>query len=163
MNRRDINSINDIFQRVMKSQGSSYMKTLFESNETTNTGSQDPAALYSYGPDKLRINHFTKNGAINSTATFSPRGIQGSDLLGSDNIVVFFTKRGSDTENDILHNRTGPAVIFEQGGEGNEFFFIDGQPADQDEIEIGQTKAAVDADEDVRDTFGDFDPDDPFK
>ena len=31
---------------------------------------------------------------------------------GSKNIVMFYTKKISDTENDILHNEAGPAVIF---------------------------------------------------
>ena len=31
---------------------------------------------------------------------------------GSKNIVMFYTKKPSDTENDVLHNAAGPAVIF---------------------------------------------------
>jgi hypothetical protein len=129
MNRKDINSINDIFKLVVEKAGSSYLNTLVESaQDTSNTGG-DASSLYSYGPEKLRINHFTKQGAFNSTATYKLDEIDPS-LIGSDNIVVFFTKKISDNENDVLHNASGPAVIFEGGGEGNEFFFINGKPAD---------------------------------
>jgi len=31
---------------------------------------------------------------------------------GSKNIVMFYTKKPSDTENDVLHNEKGPAVVF---------------------------------------------------
>jgi hypothetical protein len=142
MNRKDINSINDIFKLVVEKAGSSYLNTLVESaQDTSNTGG-DASSLYSYGPEKLRINHFTKQGALNSTATYKLDEIDPS-LIGSDNIVVFFTKKISDTENDVLHNASGPAVIFEGGGEGNEFFFIDGKPADFNSREYKAARADV--------------------
>lgn len=31
---------------------------------------------------------------------------------GSNNIVMFYTKKISDTENDVLHNESGPALVF---------------------------------------------------
>lgn len=159
MNRRDINSINDIFSRVMSTHGSSYLASLMESAATTNTGAGDASTLYSYGPEGLRINHFTKNGALNSTATFTHRGLGDTDLLNGDNIVVFLTKKVSDNENDVLHNASGPAVIFEQGGEGNEFFFLDGEPATREEVGARSNALAAKTNPKVQDTFGkDEDP-----
>ena len=142
MNRKDINSINDIFKMVVEKTGPSYLNTLVESAQNTSSTGGDASSLYSYGPEKLRINHFTKQGALNSTATYSLDKIDPS-LLGSDNIVVFFTKRGGENENDILHNASGPAVIFEGGGEGNEFFFINGEPADFNSREYKAARADV--------------------
>jgi hypothetical protein len=158
MNRRDINSINDIFQMVMEKAGPSYMNTLLESAANTSNTGGDASALYSYGPEKLRVNHFTKQGAINSTATFDDGGAEDfKSLLGSNNIVMFTTKKISDTENDVLHNLYGPAVIFENGGEGNEFWFADGKPADPKELINKANTATAKGDVDVADTFGDAD------
>jgi hypothetical protein len=142
MNRKDINSINDVFRLVMEKAGPSYVNTLVESAANTSSTGGDASALYSYGPEKLRVNHFTKQGALNSTATYALDQVDPS-LLGPNNIVVFFTKKISDTENDVLHNASGPAVIFEQGGEGNEFFFIDGKPADFNSREYKAARADV--------------------
>jgi len=51
---------------------------------------------------------------------------------GSKNIVMFYTKKISDTENDVLHNAAGPAIVFanEQGEYDQEdpklaFYFLD--------------------------------------
>jgi len=135
MNRRDINSINDVFQRVIAKAGPSYMNTLIESAANTSNTGGDASSLYSYGPEKLRINHFTKQGALNSTATFDDGGVDDfKSLLGSSNIVMFTTKKISENENDVLHNLYGPAVIFENGGEGNEFWFEDGKPAKPEDL-----------------------------
>ena len=142
MNRKDINSINDVFKLVMEKAGPSYVNTLVESAANTSSTGGDASALYSYGPEKLRVNHFTKQGALNSSATYAIDQVDPS-LLGSNNIVVFFTKKISDTENDVLHNASGPAVIFEGGGEGNEFFFIDGKPADFNSREYKAARADV--------------------
>lgn len=142
MNRRDINSINDVFRMVVEKAGPSYLNTLIESAANTSNTGGDASSLYSYGPEKLRINHFTKQGALNSQASYTLDSVDPS-LLGSDNIVVFFTKKVSDTENDILHNASGPAVVFEGGGEGNEFFFIDGEPADFNSREFKAARADV--------------------
>jgi hypothetical protein len=142
MNRKDINSINDVFKLVMEKAGPSYVNTLVESAANTSSTGGDASALYSYGPEKLRVNHFTKQGALNSSATYALDQVDPS-LLGSNNIVVFFTKKISDTENDVLHNASGPAVIFEGGGEGNEFFFIDGKPADFNSREYKAARADV--------------------
>lgn len=160
MDRRDIKSINDIFTRVLTTQGSSFMSSLLEAAATTNTGAGDASSLYSYGPEGLRINHFTKKGALNSTATFSHRGLGDTGLLDTDNIVVFTTKKVSDTENDVLHNASGPAVIFEQGGEGNEFFFLDGEPVERSEVETRGNALAAKTNPKAQETFGD--DDDPF-
>jgi hypothetical protein len=142
MNRRDINSINDIFKAVIEKTGMSYVNTLVESAANTSSTGGDASSLYSYGPENLRINHFTKQGALNSTGTYTLDGVD-PKLLGSDNIVAFFTKKISDNENDVLHNASGPAVIFEQGGEGNEFFFINGKPADFNSKEYKAARADV--------------------
>jgi hypothetical protein len=142
MNRKDINSINDVFKLVMEKAGPSYVNTLVESATNTSSTGGDASALYSYGPEKLRVNHFTKQGALNSSATYAIDQVDPS-LLGPNNIVVFFTKKISDTENDVLHNASGPAVIFEGGGEGNEFFFIDGKPADFNSREYKAARADV--------------------
>jgi hypothetical protein len=57
-------------------------------------------------------------------------------------IVVFYTKKPpSDDENDKLHNAAGPAVIFGQGGEGNEFYFIEGQLVEKDSPEYREAAA----------------------
>lgn len=142
MNRKDINSINDVFKLVVEKAGPSYLNTLVEAAAATSSTGGDASALYSYGPEKLRINHFTKQGALNSKAPYILDGVD-SSLLGSNNIVVFFTKKISDTENDVLHNASGPAVVFEGGGEGNEFFFINGEPADFNSKEYKAARADV--------------------
>ena len=142
MNRKDINSINDVFRLVVEKAGPSYINTLVEAAQGAPATGGDASSLYSYGPEKLRINHFTKQGALNSKAPYVLDGVD-SSLLGSDNIVVFFTKKISDNENDVLHNASGPAVIFEGGGEGNEFFFINGQPADFNSKEYKSARADV--------------------
>ena len=142
MNRKDINSINDVFRLVVEKAGSSYLNTLMEAAADAPSASGDASSLYSYGPEKLRINHFTKNGALNSKASYVLDSVDQS-LLGPDNIVVFFTKKISDNENDVLHNASGPAVVFEQGGEGNEFFFINGEPADFNSKEYKAARADV--------------------
>lgn len=144
MNRKDINSINDVFRLVVEKNGPSFLKTLVENadeSSTTNT-SGDADSLYSYGPEKLRINHFTKNGAFNSKGEYILDGVD-SSLLGNDNVVVFFTKRGGPESNDILHNASGPAVIFEQGGENNEFYFINGNSVDKNSKEWKTARAEM--------------------
>ncbi len=142
MNRKDINSINDVFRLVVEKAGSSYLNTLVEEVQDTAGVSGDASSLYSYGPEKLRINHFAKSGAKNAKAPYVLDGVDQS-LVGSDNIVVFFTKKISDTENDILHNASGPAVVFEGGGEGNEFYFIDGTRVDTSSREYKSARADV--------------------
>jgi len=56
---------------------------------------------------------------------------------GSKKITMFYTKKPSDTENDVLHNEAGPAVIFaNEQGEYDEndpklaFYFINGEKVD---------------------------------
>ena len=154
MNRKDINSINDIFNLVVEKHGMSYMNTLVESAANTSSTGGDASALYSYGPEKLRINHFTKQGALNTTSTFTD-GTVDESLLGSNNIVLFFTKKISDNENDVLHNAYGPAVIFEQGGEGNEFWFLDGKPSTPEDAATTANVATAKSSKEVQDTFGD--------
>lgn len=56
-------------------------------------------------------------------------------------IVVFYTKKISDTEPDILHRADGPAVTFGSGGEGNEFYFIDNKLVEKDSKEFRAAQA----------------------
>lgn len=56
---------------------------------------------------------------------------------GSKNIVMFYTKKPSDTENDVLHNEAGPAVVFANAqGEYDEsdpelaFYFLNNEKVD---------------------------------
>lgn len=100
MRKSDINGMADIFQRMITEAAGSGV------NPAPSTGGN----LYSYGPENLRENNYTSDSG--------------------EPIVLFYTKKISDTENDILHNSDGPAVIFGKGGEGNEFFFLDGQKLD---------------------------------
>lgn len=58
-------------------------------------------------------------------------------------IVVFYTKKISDTEPDILHNAAGPAVTFGSGGEGNEFYFIDNKLVEKDSKEFRAAQAQM--------------------
>ena len=158
MNRKDINSINDIFQMVIEKAGPSYMNTLLESAANTSNTGGDASSLYSFGPEKLRINHFTKQGALNSTATYDDGSAEDfKSLLGSSNIVMFTTKKISENENDVLHNAFGPAVIFESGGEGNEFWFDEGKPVKPGDMINKQNKIAASDNSDVKDIFGDGD------
>lgn len=158
MNRKDINSINDIFQMVIEKAGPSYMNTLLESAANTSSTGGDASSLYSFGPENLRINHFTKQGALNSTATYDDGSVDDfKSLLGSNNIVVFTTKKISDNENDVLHNAFGPAVIFENGGPGNEFWFDEGKPVKPEDLINKQNKIAAQSDTSeggVADIFG---------
>lgn len=101
MRKSDINSMADIFQRML--------------TESAAAGGITPAPsnggnLYSFGPEKLRENNYTSDSG--------------------EPIVLFYTKKISDTENDVLHRSDGPAVIFGEGGEGNEFFFLNGEKVD---------------------------------
>jgi hypothetical protein len=158
MNRKDINSINDVFRMVMEKAGPAYFNTLMESTANTSNTGGDASALYSYGPEKLRVNHFTKQGAINSTATYDDGSAEDfKSLLGSNNIVMFTTMKISENENDVLHNAFGPAVIFENGGEGNEFWFDEGKPVKPEDMINKQNNIAASNDPRVTDTFGDAD------
>lgn len=56
---------------------------------------------------------------------------------GNTPIVMFYTKKISDTENDVLHNAAGPAIIFAnaQGEYDQEdpelaFYFLDDEKVD---------------------------------
>jgi len=101
MNKRDINNMADIFQRIMMESSG---------NLTSSGDGKSVDQLYSYGPEKLRVNSFTSDSG--------------------DPIVTFYTKKVSDDQNDILHRTDGPAVTFGSGGEGNEFFFVQDEKVD---------------------------------
>lgn len=113
MKKSDINSMSDIFTRMLTEASGSNL------NMPPSSGSN----LYSYGAENLRENKYVDdNGQL---------------------IVRFYTKKISDTENDVLHNAEGPAVIFGAGGEGNEFFFLNGERLDMNNpTEAKKFKAA---------------------
>ncbi len=155
MNRKDINSINDVFRMVMEKAGPAYFNTLMESAANTSNTGGDASSLYSFGPENLRINHFTKRGALNSTATYDDGSAEDfKSLLGSNNIVLFTTMKISENENDVLHNAFGPAVIFENGGEGNEFWFDEGKPVKPEDMINKQNNIAASNNPGVKDIFG---------
>lgn len=61
---------------------------------------------------------------------------------GSKPIVMFYTKKISDTENDVLHNAAGPAIVFanERGEYDQEdpelaFYFLDDAKVDPNSSE----------------------------
>lgn len=75
----------------------------------------------------------------------------GQDLRENDyradgkKIVQFYTEKPSETENDVLHNEEGPAVIFaNEAGEydindaGNTFYFLHGERVDPNSSEWRQ-------------------------
>lgn len=101
MKKSDINSMSDIFQRMLTEAASGGM-------DAAQSSGGDP---YSYGPENLRENKYIdKGGKV---------------------LVRFFTKKpASENENDVLHNADGPAVIFGEGGQGDEFFFLNGERID---------------------------------
>jgi hypothetical protein len=62
-------------------------------------------------------------------------------------IVQFYTEKPSETENDLLHNAEGPAVIFaNEAGEydindpNNTFYFIHGERVDPNSAEWRQAQ-----------------------
>lgn len=86
---------------------------------------------------------------------------------GDRGIVLFYTERPSDEENDKLHNAAGPAVVFaNDAGEYDEsnpeltFYFIHGKqvegPSDPEYMNAGSSVAAKSS-QDVQDVFGDED------
>jgi len=99
MNKRDINALSDIFQRIIM--------------ESAGGGVQpDPgySAEYNIGVENLRANSYTTNSG--------------------EPIVLFYTQKISDDQNDVLHKGDGPAVIFGNGGPENEFYFLHGERID---------------------------------
>jgi hypothetical protein len=56
-------------------------------------------------------------------------------------IVLFYTMQRGGDENDVLHNAAGPAVVFEGGGEGKEFYFIEGEQVSPDSDEYKTANA----------------------
>jgi len=87
-----------------------FTRMLNESNDGVSAAPTSGGNLYNYGPEKLRANNYTSDSG--------------------EPIVLFYTKKISDTENDVLHRSDGPAVIFGEGGEGNEFYFLNGEKVD---------------------------------
>lgn len=78
--------------------------------------STNSSALYDKLDQNLRENEFNNNGKA---------------------IVLFYTMKPSDDENDKLHNATGPAVVFADSSgnynpddEKNAFYFINGERVD---------------------------------
>lgn len=102
MKRSDIKNMSDIFQRMLTE----------AADGGVNAAPTSGGNLYSHGSENLRENKYTSDSG--------------------EPIVLFYTKKISDTENDVLHNAEGPAVIFDKGGEGNEFFFINGEKLDME-------------------------------
>ena len=116
-------------------------RLVLEQVEDPSTMTSSGDALYNKEGQNLRENNFT-------TASGEP-------------IVKFYTKRPkSENENDILHNATGPAVIFGEGGEGNEFYFLDDEkldgPDDPRFVNASNSIATTSSSQ-VQDVFGDID------
>lgn len=144
MNRRDISNINDIIGAIMASHGPQiFTRQLNEADEGGADSNVTIEQLYSYGPEQLRTNHFTEQGAKYSFPQYSEDGVLEPNIVGKDNIVLFFTEKVSDSDSDLLHNATGPAVIFNQGGEGNEYYFIHGVQVEPDSKEWRAANAQV--------------------
>ena len=86
---------------------------------------------------------------------------------GDKGIVLFYTLRPSDTENDKIHNAIGPAVIlgdangkFDENNKELTFYFIDGKqvegPEDPEFINAAN-KVAASSSAEVQDVFSDVD------
>lgn len=86
--------------------------------------------LYNYGPEKLRSNNFTLRGTKHAFPQYTEVGNLDPGILGDSNIVLFFTKKVSDNENDLLHNSSGPASIFNRGEKDEVYYFLDGVQVD---------------------------------
>lgn len=68
------------------------------------------------------------------------------DDEGGAPIVVFYTMKINDKENDVLHNAAGPAVTFGSGGDGEVFYFINGKQVEPDSDEYKNAAAALSID-----------------
>ena len=110
MNKKDINSISDIYSLILE-----------QADGGMPLASEDVA--YDKLDQNLRENEFY--------------------TTGGETIVKFYTKKISDTEPDLLHNAAGPAVTFGSGGEGNEFYFIDGKLTTPDTKEYKAAAATI--------------------
>lgn len=91
-------------------------RLILENAEEGASISTNSSALYDKLDQNLRENEFNNNGKA---------------------IVLFFTMKPSEDENDKLHNATGPAVIFADSSgnynpddEENTFYFINGERVD---------------------------------
>jgi len=116
-------------------------RLVLEQVEDPSTITSSGDALYNKERQNLRENNFT--------------------TTSGDPIVKFYTMRPkSENENDILHNAAGPAVIFGDGGEGNEFYFINDEkidgPEDPRYVNASNALGAASSSK-VQDVFGDID------
>jgi hypothetical protein len=105
---------------------------------------------------QMIIEQVTEGGATSSSSSLYDKLGQNLrenkfETTGGETIVVFYTKKISDDENDILHNASGPAVTFGSGGEGNEFYFIDGKLVEKDSKEFRAANSAMTFKQDVED------------
>jgi hypothetical protein len=101
MRKNDINSLNDIYKLIAE-----------QVDESGGDIKASSDAKYNKLGQNLRENQFVINDSPDGT-------------------VLFYTmKPASDDENDKLHNAAGPAVVFGEGGPGNEFYFIEGKLMD---------------------------------
>jgi hypothetical protein len=121
MKSKDIDALNNLFNKVL----------IKESKGEQASGPADAPELigikaysepkYDKEGQNLRSNYFT-------TDDDKP-------------IVLFYTKQRGGDENDVLHNAAGPAVVFEGGGEGKEFYFIEGEQVSPDSDEYKSAKS----------------------
>ena len=123
MNRKDISNINNIFRLVL------------ERTETDGEVDVSEDSAYDKEGQNLRktvirerifedVKAKTKSGFEYTTKAF--KGYGGV-------VATFFTKKGSP--NDLLHNGKGPAIIIGEGGEGKEFYYVDGKEVDPESVE----------------------------
>lgn len=86
-----------------------------------NPMSSSSSAAYDKLDQNLRENKFTKESG--------------------ETLVLFYTLNPGTGGNDILHNAAGPAVIFGEGGDGNEYYFINGEQVEPNSTEYKAANA----------------------
>lgn len=96
-----------------------FMRVLTEA--AGNPVSSNSSAAYDKLDQNLRENKFTKDSG--------------------ETLVLFYTLNPGTGGNDILHNAAGPAVIFGDGGDGNEFYFINGEQVEPTSTEYKAANA----------------------
>jgi hypothetical protein len=125
MKKKDIELLSSLFNQVILQENAGN-----EGEAEANKKLQELVNIKAYSENKydkldqgLRENYFT-------TADDKP-------------IVLFYTMKVSEDKNDLLHNAAGPAVVFEGGGDGNEFYFINGKQVDPESDEFKTAQAEV--------------------
>ena len=94
MKKSDIKNIGDIMRVILENHGEEVMKAAEDTGASEAGGSEVTVEqLYSYGPEKLRANHFTSEGAKYAFPQYTEDGELDPGTVGDKNIVLFFTKK----------------------------------------------------------------------